>query len=77
VRDSAAAGVAVAHQFGSAALLDSVRAAFVHGMDTLLWTCGGLAVAGVMLALAFLPRRAATVEAPATEPAASEADVVA
>jgi len=29
-----------------------------------------------MLALAFLPRRAATVEAPQTEPAASEADVV-
>jgi DHA2 family multidrug resistance protein-like MFS transporter len=77
VRDSAAAGVAVAHQLGSAALLDSVRAAFVHGMDTLLWTCGGLAVAGVMLALAFLPRRAATVEAPQTQPAASEADVVA
>ncbi|HEV8650146.1 MAG TPA: MFS transporter [Actinomycetes bacterium] len=76
VRDSAAAGVAVAQQLGSALLLDSVRAAFVHGMDTLLWTCGGLAVAGIVLTLVFLPRRAATLAAPETEPAASEADVV-
>jgi EmrB/QacA subfamily drug resistance transporter len=57
VRDSAAAGIAVAHQLGSAPLLDSVRAAFVHGMDATLWVCGGIAVAGVVLALAFLPRQ--------------------
>jgi Na+/melibiose symporter-like transporter len=77
VSDSAAAGVAVAHQLGSAALLTSVRAAFLHGMDLLLLTCAGLAVVGVVLALGFLPRRAATLATAATEPAASEADVVA
>jgi EmrB/QacA subfamily drug resistance transporter len=63
VRDSAGAGVVVARQAGSAALADSVRAAFVHGMDLLLWTCGGLAVIGGVLALAFLPRRARPVPA--------------
>jgi EmrB/QacA subfamily drug resistance transporter len=77
VRDSAAAGVAVAHQLGAAPLLDSVRAAFVHGMDLLLWTCGGLAVAGVVLALVFLPRRAATIAAPGVAADGSEAEVVA
>ncbi len=77
VRDSAAAGVAVAHQLGAAPLLDSVRAAFVHGMDLLLWTCGGLAVAGVVLALVFLPRRAATIAAPGAAADGSEAEVVA
>ena len=76
VRDSAAAGVAVAQQLGSAPLLDSVRAAFVHGMDLLLWTCGGLAVGGVMLALMFLPRRAEAVAAKAAERAGSEDEVV-
>ena len=77
VRASAAAGVAVAHQLGSAPLLDSVRGAFVHGMDLLLWTCAGLAVAGIMLTLAFLPRRAATVAAPGAATAPSQDKVVA
>lgn len=72
VRDSAAAGVAVAHQLGSAALLAAVRAAFVHGMDLLLWVSAGLAVVGMLLALAFLPERAAPVAATAAERAASE-----
>ena len=57
VRDSVAAGVAVAHQLGSAALLESVRSAFVHGMDVALLVCGGVAVVGVALTLAFLPDR--------------------
>jgi DHA2 family multidrug resistance protein-like MFS transporter len=77
VRDSVAAGVAVGRQLGSAALVDSVRAAFVHGMDDLLWTCSGLAVAGVVLALIFLPRGAAAAGTPDVPPAASEAEVVA
>jgi Na+/melibiose symporter-like transporter len=59
VRDSVAAGVEVAHQLGSAALLLSVRGAFVHGMDLLLGVCGGIAVVGVALTLAFLARHAA------------------
>lgn len=58
VRESVSAGVAVARRLGSAALLQTVRSAFVHGMDVMLWICGGLAAAGVVLALAFLPRSA-------------------
>jgi DHA2 family multidrug resistance protein-like MFS transporter len=56
-RKSVFAAVALAHRLGSAALLDSVRTAFVHGMDVMLWVCGAIAVAGVFLALAFLPGR--------------------
>jgi hypothetical protein len=60
------AGVAVAHALGSAALLDSVRHAFVQGMDSMLWVCGAIALASAILALLFLPRRADGVpEAPA------------
>jgi MFS family permease len=51
------AGVGVAHALGSAALLDSVQTAFVHGLDTMLWVCGGIALASAILALIFLPRR--------------------
>jgi len=57
-KSSVVAGVAVAHELGSAALLDSVRHAFVQGMDAMLWVCGGIALAGAILALLFLPRRA-------------------
>ncbi len=57
-KSSVVAGVSAAHQLGSAALLDSVRHAFVQGMDTMLWVCGGIALASAILALIFLPRRA-------------------
>jgi MFS transporter, DHA2 family, multidrug resistance protein len=57
-KSSVVAGVAVAHELGSAELLDSVRQAFVHGMDTMLWVCAGIALASAILALLFLPRRA-------------------
>jgi MFS transporter, DHA2 family, multidrug resistance protein len=50
-------GVQVAHEAGSAALLDSVRSAFVHGVSTMLWVCVGISLASAILALAFLPRR--------------------
>jgi MFS family permease len=50
-------GVTVARRIGSAALLASVRSAFVDGLDVMLWTCGGIALASALLALAFLPRR--------------------
>jgi DHA2 family multidrug resistance protein-like MFS transporter len=62
VHSGVGAGAAVARQLGSAALLDDVRSAFVHGMDLMLWTCGGIAVACAILALLFLPRRAATAD---------------
>ncbi|HTA03090.1 MAG TPA: MFS transporter [Streptosporangiaceae bacterium] len=52
------AGVVVAHALHSAALLDSVRGAFVQGLDAMLWVCGGIALASAILALIFLPRRA-------------------
>jgi DHA2 family multidrug resistance protein-like MFS transporter len=55
VRSSVFAGIAVAHEAGSAALLDSVRSSFVHGIDAMLWVSAGLAVTGIVLALAFLP----------------------
>lgn len=59
VRDSVNTGAAVARRLGSPELLSTVRIAFVHGMDTTLWVCGGLAVLGVLLAVAFLPSRTA------------------
>jgi hypothetical protein len=54
-----AGGVAVARQAGSVLLLDSVRTAFIHAMDAMLWSCGGIAIAGALLAFKFLPRRPA------------------
>jgi len=57
VRESVSAGVAVARRLGSDPLLRAVQTAFVHGMDVMLWVCGSLAAAGVVLALAFLPRQ--------------------
>ena len=77
VRSSVAGGVAVARQLGSTALLDEVRSAFIHGMDVMLWTCGGIALARALLALAFLPRHAGSArpareaEQAPREPAAS------
>ncbi len=56
-RNSVAGGVAVAHAVRSAPLLDSVRTAFTGGLDIMLWTCGGIAIASAALALVFLPRR--------------------
>jgi Na+/melibiose symporter-like transporter len=57
VRNSVFAGLAVAGKLGSASLAHMVRSAFVHGIDALLWVSAGLAVVGVILALAFLPWR--------------------
>lgn len=62
VRESIFGGLAVAHRLGSAELADSVRGAFVHGMDVALLVTAGIAAAGALLALAFLPGRAATVQ---------------
>ena len=54
VRQGVAGGVQVAIESGSATLLDSVRSAFVDGMDIMLWTCGGIAVGCALLAVVFL-----------------------
>jgi DHA2 family multidrug resistance protein-like MFS transporter len=56
VRQSIFGGVAVAHQVGSASLLESVRTAFVDGMDAALVVSGGIALAGAVLTLLYLPR---------------------
>jgi MFS transporter, DHA2 family, multidrug resistance protein len=57
VRDSASAGVAVAGRIGDPGLLDSIRAAFTHGMDLSLLVAGAVALAGAILTLIFLPAR--------------------
>jgi MFS transporter, DHA2 family, multidrug resistance protein len=69
-KGSVVAGVQVAHELGSAALLGSARTAFVHGLDTMLWVCGGIALVSAILALFFLPRQAGAAAAGA-EPAAA------
>jgi DHA2 family multidrug resistance protein-like MFS transporter len=56
VRGSIFGGVAVAGQTHSQALLHSVRAAFMQGVDRALVTSAGIAFAGAVLALLFLPR---------------------
>jgi len=65
VRSSVFAGLAVAHKLGSASLAAEVRSAFTHGIDSMLWVSAGLAVVGVILALAFLPWRATSAATPA------------
>jgi hypothetical protein len=56
-KSSVVAGVAIAEKAGSVPLLESVRHAFVSGMDALLWACAGIALASAILAVIFLPRR--------------------
>jgi MFS family permease len=56
VRQSVFGGVAVARKLHSSALLTSVQRAFVHGMDLALLVSAGIAVAGVVLTLLFLPQ---------------------
>jgi DHA2 family multidrug resistance protein-like MFS transporter len=63
IRQSIFGGVAVAHQTHSPTLLHSVRAAFTHGLDDALLISAGIALAGAVLALLFLPR---TTDAKAT-----------
>ncbi|MCM4079561.1 DHA2 family efflux MFS transporter permease subunit [Paractinoplanes hotanensis] len=57
--DSVTSGVAVARQTGDAGLLASVREAFAYGMERSLLVAGALALAGVVLALTVMPKRAA------------------
>ena len=56
VRQSVFSGVAAARQLGSASLLRSVQTAFAHGMDLAMLVSAGIALAGAVLALIFLPR---------------------
>jgi len=56
VKASVFGGLAVAQQAGSTALADGVRSAFLAGMTDALRVTAIIAVAGIALALAFLPR---------------------
>jgi EmrB/QacA subfamily drug resistance transporter len=56
VRASVFGGVAVAQQLHLPALLTSVRAGFVQGMDTALLVSAAIALAGAILALLYLPK---------------------
>ena len=69
VRSSVAGGVAVAGATHSAALLLMTRTAFVHGLDVMLAVCAVIALASALLALVFLPRRAAAAVPAGTAPA--------
>lgn len=54
VSKSVVAGVEVARQLGSSALLNSVRSSFVSGMDAVLWISAGISAASVIMIAAFL-----------------------
>ncbi len=56
-RQSVYGGVAAASRLGSAALARIARGAFAGGLDTALLASAGIATAGALLTLAFLPRR--------------------
>jgi len=73
IRQSVFGGLEVAHQIRSP-LLDSVRAAFVYGIDRALLVSAGVAVVGVVLAAVFLPQ-ANTPKPAAQNPTQKEADV--
>ena len=55
VKESVFGGIAVARQLGSPQLLASVRASFAAGIDDAIRVAAIVAVAGVALALVFLP----------------------
>jgi hypothetical protein len=69
VRSSVAGGVAVADATHSMALLLMTRTAFVHGLDVMLAVCAAIALVSALLALVFLPRRAAAAVPSGTAPA--------
>jgi hypothetical protein len=77
VRSSVFAGVEVAGKLGSPALAVSVRSAFVSGMDAALLVSVGFALAGAVLALAFLPARSAARDTDIVEGAREDHELIA
>lgn len=75
-RQSIFGGVAVAQKLGSTSLLFSVRTAFVQGVDLALMVSGGIALAGMVLAVLFLPRTGSATQTDRTQ-APKEGEVVA
>jgi EmrB/QacA subfamily drug resistance transporter len=76
VKASVFGGLAVAQQTGSAALLASVKAAFVAGMDDAVRITAGVALVAIIPALLFLPARARA-RRPANEPQPAPDPVIA
>jgi DHA2 family multidrug resistance protein-like MFS transporter len=74
VRDGVSAGVAAGA--GNPGLLAAVRESFVHGMDLSLVAGGSAALAGVVLALIFLPRSGAATSGDLAEPVLEEPPTV-
>lgn len=68
VRGSIFAGIAVAAKLHSPQLAESVRQAFVHGMDSALIVSAGIAAVAMVLALIFLPGRTDVVAQAALRP---------
>ncbi|BCB84564.1 DHA2 family efflux MFS transporter permease subunit [Phytohabitans suffuscus] len=64
-RSSVHGGVEVARQLGSVRLEEQVRVAYTHGITLSLAVAAGLAVAGLLLTVIFLPRSAASARAAA------------
>jgi EmrB/QacA subfamily drug resistance transporter len=56
-KESLAGGVAVAQQQGSPELLTSVHTSFIDGMTTSFWLVSAVSLAGIVLAIVFLPHR--------------------
>ncbi|WP_058300282.1 MFS transporter [Gorillibacterium timonense] len=59
IKKSVSTGAATARQMGLPDLLAMVKSAYIHGMSLMLWICGGIAAISFVLAVLFLPRRAA------------------
>src|SRR5699024_12179213 len=57
VHDSPEAAVLIADKAGAAGLLDSAQAAFVAGMDHLLWVCAAVAIGGAIMTWLACPAR--------------------
>lgn len=56
VSRNVSAGMAVAKQLNSKDIIESVKSSFIHGMSSTLWTCGAIAVAGMILSVRFVKR---------------------
>ena len=64
VRSSVGAGIEAAHRLDSSSLAQTVRSAFVQGMDTVLLVSAALTILGAVIAVLCLPRRVAEMPAP-------------
>ncbi len=59
IRQSVYSGVAIATRLGSASLVRAIRDAFAYGLDISLFATAGIALAGLILTLAFVSRHKA------------------